>query len=152
MDFDFSILIYLFGALIYFILQGGKKKGKKPRPSRPRQVTPPPVTTRESKQPTFEELLQEFTGQQTVREAPEPVVEPAPPPVPTFKQIKEPGEGERSITTAYDDVSHRSMSSPFERFEEFDHTADEESVLDDLKDPEAARKAFIYSEIFKRKY
>ena len=54
---------------------------------------------------------------------------------------------------AYDNIKHSKLEDNYERFERF--KIEEESHEDwgaFLKDAEGARKAFIYSEIFKRKY
>jgi len=150
MDFDFSTLLYIIFAIIYFVFSSGKKKQKKqqrPQASPANEQTPRP--RRESRKPTFEELLEEFTGAKTI-EAPKPEPVVIPEPVPVYK-APEPTVEQKSITTAYDKLKHRSMDSDFERFERFE-TEEEGLELDDLCDANTARKAFIYSEIFNRKY
>lgn len=145
MDFDFSTLLYILFAIVYFVFSSGKKKQKKPnRPTpQPRQA-PPQRTQMDSKRPTFEELLQELKNERKE--------EPAKPRPVAVVEEKKPTIKEKSITTAYDQVEHRSIKTNFEHFEEFEETAEEPTTSLELNDPEAARKAFIYSEIFKRKY
>lgn len=143
MDFDFSTLIYIIGAIIYFVLSGGKKKNKK-APSRP---VPPiidsEIEVQEEKSTTFEDLLREFTGE-TVLPRPEPIVE---------KVMVEPSKPQKEITTVYDDISRSTLKKSNERFEEFQIEEEpSEDWLSSLRDSDEARRAFIYSEIFKRKY
>lgn len=152
MDFDLSTLLYILFGIIYFVFASGKKKNKNTPKRQNRPANPQPTqTATDRRKPTFEELLEEFTGNKTIipEPAPAPIPKPvkvyeAPKPVPTLK--------EKSITTAYDKLEHRSISSPFAKFDEFDGDREEKKFIDDLHDPDTARKAFIYSEIFRRKY
>jgi len=150
MDFDFSTLLYILFAVVYFVLSRGKKKEKKQsRPSTTaseKQAQPRQESTR---RPTFEELLEEFTGVKPVLEQEEQQPTLAPIKVETPKQPK---RQERPLASTYDNRSHRSMDTSFGRFEAFEDVKAKESLLDDLRNPDTARKAFIYSEIFKRKY
>lgn len=143
MDFDFSTLIYILGAIIYFVFSSGKKKNKK-SPSRPvPPIVNPEMELEQDKPPTFEELLREFTGQ-TVEPKPEPVVQEVV--VPTIKPQKE-------ITTAYDQIERSKLKTDYQRFEEFQIEEEpEEDWTSLLRESGGARRAFIYSEIFKRKY
>ena len=151
MDFDFSTLLYIVFAIIYFVFSSGKKKQKK---QQGRASTPSndqaPRPRREARKPTFEELLEEFTGAKAF-DPPKPEPIPTPKPVETY-EAPEPTMEQKSITTAYDKLKHRSMDNSFERFERFETKEENSLDLDDLRDPDTARKAFIYSEIFNRKY
>ena len=97
----------------------------------------------EEKSPTFEDLLREFTGQRMVPK-PEPVVE---------KVVVEPIKPQKEITKSYNEISRSKLHSDYERFEEFQI---EEEPIEDwtslLRESGGVRRAFIYSEIFKRKY
>lgn len=151
MDFDISTLLYILFAVIYFIFSKGKKKPKKQsRPSsRSSQPQPAAPASEPQRRPTFEELLEEFTGLKTVEEKakPEPVLAPAV--VPETRPLP---RRESKAVVNEGRSSHRSMDSDFERFEEFEEEAPQHAFIDDLRNPDTARKAFIYSEIFKRKY
>ena len=155
MDFDFSTLLYILFAIIYFVFTSGKKKKKNQVPPKrnPANTTPPVQTQSQPKRPSFEELLEEFTGQKAVIQETKPAPIPEPKPVPVYEVPKKaPTLKEKSISTAYDNLKHRSISTQFGRFDEFEDEQETHEVLDDLQDPNTARKAFIYSEIFKRKY
>lgn len=145
MDFDFTTLLYILFAGIYYFFSNHKKKSKKST-----DLPVPPVANQdieveqESKRPSFEDLLREFTGQPIVQE-PEPLVEQ---PKITYQEPKKEEPAASKPT--------KQMARPnkeYERFEEF--KIEEEPVSDWtslLREEGGARKAFIYSEIFKRKY
>jgi len=149
MDFDFSTVLYLILGIIYFIFSGAKKKNQqgKNQPKRgshadPETVGPPPV----SRKPTFEELLEEFTGQRTIREEPqiEPVVDVPVAPV----QVKE------RPSPAPKPVERKKEYKPMTSFKEYElnEEADQEDFREMFSSLDDAKKAFIASEVFNRKY
>lgn len=148
MDFDFSTLLYILFAIIYFVFSSGKKKNKKPaNKSVPPVVNPEIELEEEFKPPSFEDLLKEFTGQTVIKQ-------PDPKPEPVKPLVTEPAQPRKEITMAYDKIKHSKLEDNYERFDRF--KIEEEEGHEDwggfLKDANGARKAFIYSEIFKRKY
>lgn len=146
MDFDISTLLYILFAVGYYVFFSGRKKQKNRPQTRPSERTRDvEQTTQRERRPTFEELLEEFTGAKTFEERKEP--EPIP-----VKKEEPPVEESKPFVRSFERVEHRSMDTEFGRFEEFDDEEYETGILNDLRDPDTARKAFIYSEIFKRKY
>lgn len=148
MDFDFSTLLYILFAIIYFVFSSGKRKKKPSDKPVPPIVNPEMELEQESrpKTPTFEDLLKEFTGE-TIQKEPEPIT-----PQPVVVEEPKPIE-KRAITTAYDKIQHSKMTTEYERFDEFkieDEEQDDWAAA--LNEKDGAKKAFIYSEIFKRKY
>lgn len=146
MDFDFSTALYLILGIIYFVFSGLKKKGKqgtnppkRGKYSDPETVGPPPTSQR----PTFEELLEEFTGQKTIQQ-PEPEVVAAPVVIP-----------ERPKPVAIN-PEHRKPKEykPLVSFKEYD--TEEDYNQDDYREMfsslDDAKRAFIASEVFNRKY
>ncbi|OEK01399.1 hypothetical protein BFP97_07645 [Roseivirga sp. 4D4] len=148
MDFDFSTALYLILGIIYFIFTGAKKKNqqgksqpKRGRHSDPETVGPPPV----SRKPTFEELLEEFTGQRTIRE--EPQLEPVPEvPAPPVKVYDTPKPAPKPAL--------RKMDKPMASFKgyEIEEEVDQEDFREMFSSLDDAKKAFVASEVFNRKY
>ena len=148
MDFDIGTLIYIVLGIIYFIFTSANRNKKKGKPKRPKPAQsdaetlgPPPI-----QRPTFEELLEEFTTGK--RPAPDPEVINVPPasvaeerplgpaskPLPVFKK-------------------HKRLETEFAPFEEFEQEEVERSPYAEIfSDIDGAKKAFIASEIFKRRY
>ncbi|WP_422356492.1 hypothetical protein [Roseivirga pacifica] len=148
MDIDFSTLLYIIFGIIYFVFTATKKKGGKGA-KRPDETSPEPQRT--GPQPTFEELLEEFTGKRREAEVvPQPVVveEAKPKPAPVVKQ-PQPSVYNRE----QERTSHRLMQQPILSVEkDEDPEIDTHELLEDFYEEDGAKKAFIYSEIFKRKY
>ena len=159
MDFDIGNLIYIIFVIVIFIVNlftQSKKKANQRKQPRPRQqdsttVGPPPV----SKRSTFEELLEEFTGNQPTPEpTPAPVEYSRPAPVVAERPKPKPKPKPKPIsTTAQSKLEHRSMAGPFNKFDEYEEEDGGQSEYASIfKDLDGARKAFVYSEIFNRKY
>lgn len=147
MDFDISTLLYIGFAVAYYLFFSDKKKQKKKRPARPiEERQEMEQSSSERSRPTFEELLEEFTGAKAFEEKKELK------PIPVAVVEEKPREEKKSYVRSVERTSHLSIDSEFARFEEFDDETGNSMILDDLNDPDSARKAFIYSEIFKRKY
>lgn len=149
MDFDFSTALYLILGIIYFIFSGAKKKNQqgKNQPKRgeysdPETLGPPPV----SRKPTFEELLEEFTGQRTIKEEPkaEPIVETVAPPVKIYEAPK----------TTPRPAERKKEYQPMTSFKEYElnEEADQEDFREMFSSLDDAKRAFIASEVFSRKY
>ena len=159
-EFNIGTLVYLAFALVAFIVNQINKSKKKQKQQRtggfPEQSigdTPPS----NNKGKTFEELLEEFTGN-----APKPQPERVPTPV-TRETTPKPRRIPEPVNNPYQDALNKRMGekpsetynkkSGIERFDEFE---DEEVVENDyaelLGDEDSARKAFVLSEIFQRKY
>ena len=146
MDFDFGTLIYIILGIIYFIFTSANKKKKSalpktPRPDEPQAETlgPPPGT-----RPSFEELLEEFTTGKTIEEREEELA-------PVFVQEKKPMVSESKPLPIFE--KHKRMKQDLTQFEEFE---EEEEVRSEYAQMfsglDGAKKAFVASEIFKRKY
>ena len=146
MDFDISTLLYILGALGYFLFTRGKKKPKT-RPQRPAQDTVQPAE--EENRPSFEDLLAEFTGAKKIEQETEYKAKPKTVPVAKSAPTKRVEEAKQP---SYVRAERGNIDTKLERFQEFDDVEEGESFLDDLRNPDTARKAFIYSEIFQRRY
>ncbi len=145
MDIDFSTLLPIILAILYYAFTGANKKKKRAQgplsendAPRPESLGPPP----NSQKPTFEELLAEFTGQKTVQPEPELVVAPVHTPKPSKVNVPKVEEVKK---TEY---------KPLVTFEEYEQ---EENVADEnygemLSSLDGAKRAFVASEIFNRKY
>ena len=148
MDLDYTTILYLVFGVIYFVFMGRKLKGKgaQKKPQRQKTTT---VSKPTSPQPTFEELLEEFTG--TKREPePEPVYEPVmelEPVVSTQERV--------SMYEARPEVTTKSADPPAS-FKRFNWYVEKETVrneyADMLSDLDGAKKALVLTEIFNRKY
>lgn len=143
MDFDLSTLLPIILGVLYYVFTGAaknKKKAQRPlsqnEPTGPETIGPPPV----SRKPTFEELLEEFTGEKRVEEVPELVPVPVvskPEPSQPLQKIAEKKEAESLVT--------------FKGYEE-DSTTEQEDYRELFSDLDAAKRAFVASEIYNRKY
>ncbi len=60
MDFNPGTIIYILAMLVYFIVSANRKKKKQQANQSPRSQGQPQTSSRK---PTFEELLEEITGQ-----------------------------------------------------------------------------------------
>lgn len=151
MDFDFSTILYVFLGIVYFIFTGVNKnkkkaqaKPKKPGQSSPETVGPPPVNRR----PTFEELLEEFTGQKTI----EPEFEP----VPVIQEVVAPIKAAKPVNkypVTIDKKEPDKSSASMSTFEPYDEEEVEmENYADMFSDLDGAKRAFIASEVFQRRY
>lgn len=153
MEFDIGNLVYIAFLVIIFLVNiftKAKKKRQQNAPNRQDSTTlgPPPTATGKS----FEELLEEFTGNKS-----------EPPPIPVSVEQR-PTPKPKPATIAYNESTkprsvpqpkkaHSVLTTEFERFEEFEDDVVEVNDYAELfKDNESAQKAFVLSEIFQRKY
>ncbi|MCE7995077.1 MAG: hypothetical protein HEP71_24070 [Roseivirga sp.] len=153
MEFDIGNLVYILFLVIVFVLNLFSKAKKKREQNRPGQegsttVGPPPI----SKGKSFEELLEEFTGN-TPEPPPIPApVEhrPAPKPKPAPVVYREKSKPKPVPQTQ---KTHSVLTTEFKRFEEFEDDDVEGTDYAELfEDHDSAQKAFVLSEIFQRKY
>ncbi len=154
---DFRFLFWIVIAIIYvvrFVIKQGK--GKKPVG----QGQVPDRQGRPKRQPTFEELLQEFTEKKTAK--------------PTALEIEEDRkQTEPSFSTAYDDSkskltyeesivaarkknalkenNYKTPSTHFAKYKIEEETA-ESKIAELLSSPENVKNAVILSEIINRRY
>lgn len=165
---DYKILIYLVLSILYFLFRNkGKKKNQKPSPQSAQTNDAPQRRAPKS----FEELLRELSGEnqpetaynETHSELKEEVDErlldqkieesELANSDETLKELYKKGEKLKSIDELVDFKEVEIASS---RFEEFEEKAEENSfakdIRDNLSDPESAKKAIVYAEIFNRKY
>lgn len=147
MDFDFSTLIPIILAALYYVFSGAKKKNQQKRGdvSDPETIGPTPG----SEKPTFEELLEEFTGakrQEEARPAPEPKLELSPV---TSKVTKV----QETKAVRLVDVQNQESERLFQ-FDESDeeNDPDNEDYTEMFQSLDGAKRAFVASEIFNRKY
>ncbi|KYG72626.1 hypothetical protein AWW68_17130 [Roseivirga spongicola] len=159
MDIDFGTVIYIVLGIIYFIFQANSKNKKRQQQDERYEEKEPRQTTSTGRRPTFEELLEEFTGQKTVR--PEPVLEP----VADAKPIKEERPYRSTFEVAKENTAKRKREAeaeaarirskfndhlePYEIEEQVDSENDYADMFADL---DSAKKAFVASEIFNRKF
>jgi len=155
MEFDLSTIFPLVLGIIYFIISGRNKNKKKAegrsqntgRPDNPETVGPPPLNRR----PSFEELLAEFTGEKVSE--PEPQLET----VPVKKEVvapPPPQEVMNKYQTASLYLKKEEKTTSLLAFDNYGNDAEEdrENYADMFSDLEGAKRAFIASEIFQRKY
>lgn len=149
MDFDLSTLLPIILAVLYYAFTGANRKKKKEQgplaqdsSPGPESLGPPPLSQR----PTFEELLEEFTGQKKVEEVPELLPEPVVP-VPTYANVTRSSEHRPGIK---DKKQYKALIN-FEEYKE-ETDVDQEDYRELFSDQDAAKRAFISSEIFNRKY
>lgn len=151
MEFDFKTLLYIAFGIIYFIFSAKKKGIKKAEgPSNPERggetVGPPPM-----RQPTFEELLQEFTGKKVETIQPAPVPVQAKPKIEPKTQFMEVPKIERR--TILENVALNKRKAMVDTEVEVEEEENElASYAETLHDLEGAKRAFVFSEIFQRKY
>ncbi|WP_323756633.1 hypothetical protein [Roseivirga sp.] len=156
MEFDSSNLLYIAFAILYFVFTA-RKKGQKNNEGEPssssdrRGDTVGPVPT--NQQPTFEDLLEQFTGQRKVKEAAKPVVveESA---STVIEEIKS-NQSRKSIYSEANKLygAKKRTETPSIIFHEPDEEVVEQTDYAALvSDTDGARKAFVMSEIFNRKY
>lgn len=149
MDFDYTTILYVILGIIYFIFTGISKNKKKAQQEARKTgapstetVGPPPV----SRRPTFEELLQEFTGQEPIAPEPVIVVQEVVAPIKIAEPVKK-QPVRASIKEARKEIS------PLFGFQAYDIDEEErEDYAEVLSDLDGAKRAFIASEIFQRKY
>ncbi len=168
--------IYVIFAVIYFLSRSLRKKPAENQQKRPRS----PLETDEGprRQPaSFEELLEEITGRQTLKEPPREVEEEESftPVTPKKKEPAPPPFDEGRTRRFSDEESRRIYEESIKNAEGFDldykpdakfasrkvlrATAEEEEVNEfaseirsTLQNPESAKKAIILAEIINRKY
>ena len=155
MEIDIGNLVYIvFVAIIILVNLFTKKK-------KPGQIGQPPSTQQEAEEEgpirrdarkTFEELLQEFTN-------PEPEATstpaPAPKPAPKPKPVAQPTYQAQPLvkTQPKPKKEHSVMKTEYARFDEFKKGQGKSPNYGDaFRDLDSAKRAFIYSEIFKKKY
>lgn len=156
MDFDFSTILYIIGAILYFVFTANKKGKSKQRPKHSDlpdregdTLGPPPM-----RQPTFEELLEEFTGKRKQVEERTPIPEPIPEPV-SIRERKPLASKERKPLFVREKAKSSDLPKvEYSRFDEFE--TEEEDAFDDyrdsLRDLNGAKRAFVLGEIFNKKY
>lgn len=156
MEFDFGTIIYVILAIVYFIIQSNSKNKQK-RQQAEAQDSEPSESEPTDRRPSFEELLAEFTGQKQAE--PEVVLQPAPKleevvsEKSTYqiaqeridKRRKEAEVESAKIKARTNEISL--FKAPEEEFEE-----DRVDYSDLFGDLDSAKKAFIASEVFQRKY
>ncbi|MFT6215290.1 MAG: hypothetical protein ACJAS3_001689 [Roseivirga sp.] len=153
MELDFKTLLYIAFGIIYFIYSAKKKSDKRKadasEPDRGEDILGPPTM----RQPTFEDLLQEFTGRKpkAVQPAPRPVeAQPFSEPNPLFTEVP---KIQRS--TILENAAKKKQAYALELAEAEKNAVvevEEESYADTLSTLEGAKRAFVFTEIFNKKY
>lgn len=158
MDIDFGTVIYVILAVVYFIIQSNAKNKKK-REQAERFEEKEPARQNTERRPTFEELLEEFTGQKKYENpVPQPVIIEEP------LEVEEVSPYKSSYEIAKEKTDKRRKEAELEaarirsefndRFAHFE--VEEEEVESDyaemFSDLDSAKKAFVASEIFNRKF
>lgn len=149
MDFDYTTILYVILGIIYFIFTGVNKNKKKaqgraaknPQPGT-ETLGPPPV----SRRPTFEELLEEFTGG-------EKTIIPEPEPEPAFQEVVV-AEPVNKYPLRFEPKEKIKEVAPLMSFKAYDELVEveRENYAEMFSDLDGAKRAFIASEIFQRKY
>tara|TARA_B110000285_G_C15011427_1_gene556652 strand:- start:135 stop:593 length:459 start_codon:yes stop_codon:yes gene_type:complete len=152
MELDNTTILYIVFAIGYFVFTNFIKKKKAaqngPPSDRPEDATetlgPPP-----GRRPSFEELLEEFTtGKPAQREAPIEVI-----PEKQEVQIAAPSASFVKRKSILESHTHSVIKPDMERFGRFDDVPETTSKFTDvLKEPDGPQKAFVLSEIFKKKF
>ena len=165
---DYKILIYLVLSILYFLFRNrGKKKEQKPVTQNPQTNDAPQRKTPKS----FEELLRELSGenqQQTAfDETPSEFEQEVDERLlnqeikekelinydDSLKELYKKGDKLKSIDEL---VDYSAINDSSSRFEDLDEEAEENSfakeIRDGLSNPDSAKKAIVYAEIFNRKY
>ncbi|MFY0593026.1 hypothetical protein [Roseivirga sp.] len=154
MEFDFTTILYVVFGIIYFVFTNMNKNKKKARQQSaeprdfdgPETVGPPPI----KRNPTFEELLEEFTGNKP-KEEPKPI----PVPVPKLKEVIQSKSYPDRLPKVIE-VEPKSNEHELDSFtvaEEYEVVEEErEDYAAMFSDLDGAKRAFIASEIFQRKY
>ncbi|KYG75455.1 hypothetical protein [Roseivirga echinicomitans] len=156
MEFDTSNLLYIAFAILYFVFTARKKGQKKnagdPSSSPERSGdTVGPVPT--NQQPTFEDLLEQFTGQRKVKEAAKPVVVEE-----STSSVIEEIKSNQTRKSIYSEANKlygakkRTETSSIIFHEPEEELAEGTDYAALISDTDGARKAFVMSEIFNRKY
>ncbi|WP_296621590.1 hypothetical protein [Marivirga sp.] len=177
---DYKILIYIVLSILYFLFKGRGKK-KKPVTRKKAEPQSSEQNSGEKRRPkSFEELLAELSGENPSKEPYQDEdeilgegdeIKPLSDKVDerplnqevsqeeyenadeTLKELYKKGEKLKSIDELVDIEEVTTQSN---RFKEFDETVDENSfareIREGLSDPESAKKAIVYAEIFNRKY
>jgi len=152
MEFDIKTLFYIALGIIYFVVSS-KKKGapkKTGSPSNPERggetLGPPPM-----RQPTFEELLQEFTGKRPQNLEPATVQQPVPVNQPKPKMMEVP-KIERKTILENSAQNKKAEKERIALLDEMEEEVEQESYADAFGSLDGTRKAFVMSEIFNRKY
>lgn len=150
MDFDIGTLIY-FIAIALFLYRSFTKK-KKPALNKPRRSATEEQQT--ERRPSFEDLLKEFTG--VGDEVEEATIEKAQQEQPqtTWEEVKSTNSPQRQ------GIKERALEKGFGKesleeqlvFEEEHDGEDEPGYREMFDDYGGARKAFVASEVFRRKY
>lgn len=153
MEIDIGNLVYIvFVAIIILVNLFTKKK-------KPGQIGQPPPNNQEEEnegpvrrdaRKTFEELLEEFTNPQ-----PAAAPAPAPAPKPKPKPVAQPTYQAQPVRTSQPKPKkeHSVMKTEYARFDEFKKRQGKSGKYGDaFRDLDSAKRAFIYSEIFKKKY
>jgi phosphatidate phosphatase PAH1 len=176
---DYKVLIYIVLSILYFLFKG---RGKKKKPVTRKNTDSQQAEQKQSEQrrpKSFEELLAELSGensddktrdggdilteskeikslsdqveerpmhQEVSREEYENADE-------TLKELYKKGEKLKSIDELVD-IEEVSVQS--NRFQEFEDSEEDNSfakeIREGLSNPESAKKAIVYAEIFNRKY
>lgn len=159
MDVDFGTIIYVILAVIYFIIQSNAKSKKK-REQAERFEEKETTQRNTGRRPTFEELLEEFTGQRLPQSEPaqKPVVVEQPAEVVESKPYRS------SYEIAQEKAAKKKKEAELEaakirsKFNDhFDHFEIEEEEVDNdyaemFGDLDSTKRAFVASEIFNRKF
>lgn len=152
MSFDNTTIVYIVLAVLYYAFTNFVKKKKAaqngPSSDRPEDATetlgPPPGS-----RPTFEDLLEEFTSGKPAKKV-EIKKE-----IPKKVEIQEaiPSEDFNKIKGVSQNQTHSVVKPEMKRFGSFDDVPVATSKFTDiLKEPDGAQKAFVLSEIFKKKF
>ena len=173
---DYKFLIYIALSILYFIFKniGGKKD--KPLTRRKTNSGSGTDTPSDNRPKTFQEILEELSGEKfQQQETPQEIYEEAsssrgieqaaPRPLnqtvdadvyenadETLKELYKKGEKLKTINELVDidEVETKSRFAAYQQNNNENQLASE--IREGLQDPETAKKAFIYSEIFIRKY
>ena len=146
MEIDIGNLLYIAFVALILIANAFKKKKKteRRRPRNSERVGPVLADPRKS----FEELLQEFTNPP----------QPAPPPPPAWPEpIPQPAAGVEPVRPAkpvpLKKKEHSTMKTQYGKLNEPEKSEPKpSSYAEAFHDLDNAKRAFVYSEIFRRKF
>ena len=148
MEIDIGNLLYIaFVALILIANAFKKKKKTERRRSRDSERVGPVLA---DPRKSFEELLQEFTNPPQPAPPPPPA-KPKPKPIPQSATIEESARPAEPVPLKKKE--HNAMKTEYGKFNEFEKSESKTSpYAEAFRNLGNARLAFVYSEIFRRKF
>jgi hypothetical protein len=179
---DYKILIYVVLSILYFLFKGRGKKKKPVTRKKEQSQSAEQNSGEKRKPKSFEELLAELSGQDQSKEEnteyeEEEILTESKEIKPLSEQVKERPINQQVSQEDYENadetlkelykkgeklksidelVDINEVSAQSDRFKEFEQAENEnqfaKEIREGLSNPDSAKKAIVYAEIFNRKY